>query len=35
MKNLSDKNFKSLKKNIEEDIRRWKDLHAPGVVGLT
>ena len=26
MKDLCDKNFKSLKKEIEEDIRRWKDL---------
>jgi hypothetical protein len=25
-KDLYDKNFKSLKKEIEEDIRRWKDL---------
>ena len=26
VKDLYDKNFKSLKKEIEEDIRRWKDL---------
>ena len=26
MKDLYDKNFKSLKKEIEEDLRRWKDL---------
>ena len=26
MKDLYDKNFKSLKKEIEEDVRRWKDL---------
>jgi hypothetical protein len=26
VKNLSDKNFKSLKKEIKEDLRRWKDL---------
>jgi hypothetical protein len=26
VKNLHDKNFKSLKKKIEEDLRRWKDL---------
>ena len=26
MQELYDKNFKSLKKEIEEDIRRWKDL---------
>jgi hypothetical protein len=26
MKDLYDKNFKSLKKEINEDLRRWKDL---------
>ena len=26
VKNLYDKNFKSLKKEIEQDLRRWKDL---------
>ena len=26
MKDLYDKNFKSLKKEMEEDLRRWKDL---------
>jgi hypothetical protein len=26
VKHLYDKNFKSLKKEIEEDLRRWKDL---------
>ena len=26
VKNLYDKNFKSLKKEIEDDLRRWKDL---------
>ena len=26
IKDLYDKNFKSLKKEIEEDFRRWKDL---------
>jgi hypothetical protein len=26
MKNLYDKNFKSLKTQVEEDLRRWKDL---------
>jgi hypothetical protein len=26
MKELYDKNFKSLKKEMEEDLRRWKDL---------
>jgi hypothetical protein len=26
VKDLHDKNFKSLKKEIEEDLRRWKDI---------
>jgi hypothetical protein len=26
VKDLYDKNFKSLKKEIEEDLRRWKDI---------
>jgi hypothetical protein len=26
VKELYDKNFKALKKEIEEDLRRWKDL---------
>jgi hypothetical protein len=26
VKDLYDKNFKSLKKEIEKDVRRWKDL---------
>jgi hypothetical protein len=26
VKDLNDKSFRSLKKEIEEDIRRWKDL---------
>ena len=26
MKDLYDKNFKSLKKEIKEDLRRWKDI---------
>jgi hypothetical protein len=26
VKELYDKNFKSLKKEVEEDLRRWKDL---------
>ena len=26
VKDLFEKNFKSLKKGIEEDLRRWKDL---------
>jgi len=28
---LYDKNFKSLKKEIEEDLRRWKDLQCSGI----
>jgi hypothetical protein len=28
-KDLYDKNFKSLKKEIKEDLRRWKDLPCP------
>jgi hypothetical protein len=35
MKDLYDKKFKFLKKEIEEDIRRWKDLSAHESVGLT
>jgi hypothetical protein len=31
VKELHDKNFKSLKKEIEEDLRTWKDLHAHGM----
>jgi hypothetical protein len=27
VKNLYDKNFKSLKKEIEDDIRRWGERH--------
>jgi hypothetical protein len=34
MKDLYDKNFKSLKKEPEEDIRRWKASHTQGLVGL-
>jgi hypothetical protein len=33
VKNLYDKNFKSLKKEIKEDLRRWKDLHGHGLAG--
>ena len=29
VKDLHDKNFRSLKKEIEEDIRRWKDTPPP------
>jgi hypothetical protein len=34
VKDLYDKNFMSLKKEIEEDLRRWKDLHTHGLAGL-
>ena len=35
VKNLYDKNFKSLKKEIEADLRRWKDLsHVHGLAEL-
>jgi hypothetical protein len=34
MKDLYGKNFKSLKKEFEEAIRRWKLSHANGFVGL-
>jgi hypothetical protein len=27
VKDLYDENFKSLKKEIKEDLRRWKNLH--------
>jgi hypothetical protein len=27
VKNLYDKNFKSLRKENKEDLRRWKDIH--------
>lgn len=33
-KDLYDKTFKSFKKEIGEDVRKWKDLHAHGSVGL-
>jgi hypothetical protein len=35
VKNLYDKNFKSLKKEIREDLRRWKELLAHGLAGST
>ena len=36
VKDLDDKNSKSLEKEIEEYIRRWKKIcHAHGSVGLT
>jgi hypothetical protein len=31
---LYDKNFKSLKKEIEEDLRRWKDLPCSWIGGI-
>jgi len=31
VKDLYDKKFKSLKKEIKEDLRRWKDLPCSGV----
>jgi hypothetical protein len=34
MKDLYDKNFKSLKKEIKEDLRRWKDLSCPWVISI-
>ena len=35
VKDLCDKNFKSLKKEIKEDLRRWKDLPCSWMAGLT
>jgi hypothetical protein len=32
VKDLHDKNFKSLKEEIKENLRRWKDF--PGLAGL-
>jgi hypothetical protein len=34
MKDLYDKNFKYLKKGIEEDLRRWKDLPCLWIVRI-
>jgi hypothetical protein len=34
VKDLYDKNFKSLKKEIEEDIRRWEDLPCSWIVRI-
>ena len=31
VKYLHDKNFKSLKKRIEEDLRKWKNLPCPWI----
>ena len=33
--NLYDKNFKSLKKEIKEDLRRWKDLPCSWIGRIT
>ena len=35
VKDLYDKNFKFLKKEIEEDLRRWKDLPCSWIEGST
>ena len=35
VKDLYDKNFRSLKKEIKEDLRKWKkNFHARGLAGL-
>jgi hypothetical protein len=34
VKDLYDKNFKSLKKEIGEDVRRWKDLPCSWIGGI-
>jgi len=34
VKDLSDKNFKSLKKETEKDLRRWKELPCHGLAGF-
>jgi hypothetical protein len=34
VKDLYDKNFKSLKKEIKEDLRRWEDLPSSWIAGL-
>ena len=31
MKDLSDKNFESLKKEVEKDLRKWKNLPSPWI----
>ena len=35
VKNQYDKNFKSLKKEIKEDLRRWKDLPCSWIGRIT
>jgi hypothetical protein len=32
MKDLFKESYKPLKREIEEDIKRWRDLHAHGLV---
>ena len=34
VKDLYDKNFKSLKKEMEEDLRKWKNLPCPWIVRI-
>jgi hypothetical protein len=34
VKDLYDKNFKSLKKEIEEDLRKWKDLPCACIIKI-
>jgi hypothetical protein len=34
VKDLNDKNFKYLKKEIEEDLRRWKDFPWIGRINI-
>jgi hypothetical protein len=34
VKDVYDKNFKSLKKETEEDLRRWKDLPCSWIGGI-
>jgi len=34
VKELYDKNFKSLKKEMEQDLRRWKDLPCSSIGGI-
>ena len=35
VKDLFDKNFKSLKKEIEEDTRKWKHIHCSWIVRIS
>jgi hypothetical protein len=34
VKDLNDKNFKSLKKEIKKDLRRWKDLPCSWICSI-